>query len=271
MATVRDEQAAAANYQVRALERALDIVAAFTLAEPELSLTTLAARVGLAKSTATRLLAVLEERGWLERSAETDRYRIGVRAFEIGSIYIQTTTLESEAQSTLRALARACQQTANLGILSGDEVVHIAVVAPERPIRFSTAIGQRDWAYCTGLGKVLLAALPDADLTALIARRGLPDRTARTITTLEALRTDLALSRARGYGLDDQESFDGLRCVAAPIRDAQGRIVAAVSASGLVGEMDDPSLPRYVAAVQAAAREISARLGHGVQAPQGDS
>lgn len=265
MATAKDEQAAAANYQVRALERALDIVAAFSLAEPELSLTTIAARVGLAKSTATRLLAVLEERGWLERSAETDRYRIGVRAFEIGSIYIQSTTLEVEAQPILRALARGCRQTANLGILRQDEVVHIAVVAPERPIRFSTPIGHRDWAHCTGLGKVLLAALPDDELVALVARHGLAARTPRTIVTLDALRADLARVRAIGYGLDDEESFEGLRCVAAPILDAGGGTIAAVSASGLVGELDDAALPGYVAAVQDAARAISTRLGHGVR------
>jgi IclR family acetate operon transcriptional repressor len=265
MATSRDDQPAAANYQVRALERALDIVGAFTLAEPELTLTAIAARVGLAKSTATRLLAVLEERGWLERSAATDRYRIGVRAFEIGNIYIQTTTLESEAQPILRHLATTCQQTANLGILRQGEVVHIAVVAPDRPIRFSTPVGLRDSAHLTGLGKALLAALPGDELAAVIARHGLPGRTARTITTPEALRANLAEIRSRGYALDDEEAFDGLRCIAAPIRDARGETIAAVSISGLASEFNESALPRYIAAVQDAARAISARLGNGVQ------
>jgi DNA-binding IclR family transcriptional regulator len=266
MATSKDEQSAAANYQVRALERALDIIDAFTLAEPELTLTTLAARVGLAKSTATRLLAVLEERGWLERSAETERYRIGVRAFEVGSIYIQTTSLEAEAQPILRHLAAECQQTANLGVLRQGEVVHLAVVAPDRPIRFSTPIGLREGAHQTGLGKALLAALPDDEVTAIVARHGLPARTARTITTQGALRENLALTRAQGYALDMEEAHVGLRCVAAPIRDAKGETVAAVSVSGLASEFDEAALPRYVAAVQRAARDISARLGHDVQA-----
>jgi DNA-binding IclR family transcriptional regulator len=265
MVTTKDDQPAAANYQVRALERALDIVDAFSLAEPELTLTAIAARVGLAKSTATRLLAVLEERGWLERSAETERYRIGVRAFEIGNIYIQTTTLEIEAQPILRHLANTCQQTANLGLLRQGEVVHIAVVAPDRPIRFSTPVGLRDWAHLTGLGKALLAALPDDELTQVVARHGLPGRTMRTITTLEGLREHLAETRARGYALDDEEAFEGLRCVAAPIRDAKGETIAAVSISGLASEFGGVALSRYIAAVQDAAREISARLGNGVQ------
>lgn len=265
MTTIRDDQPVAANYQVRALERALDIMDAFSLSEPELTLTTIAARVGLAKSTATRLLAVLEERGWLERSAETERYRIGVRAFEIGNIYIQTTTLEIEAQPILRHLANGCQQTANLGILRQGEVVHIAVVVPERPIHFSTPVGLRDWAHLTGLGKALLAALPDDELTRVVAQHGLPGRTTRTITTLEAMREHLAEIRARGYALDDEEAYEGLRCVAAPIRDARGGTIAAVSVSGLASEFDGAALTRYIAAVQDAAHEISARLGHGVQ------
>jgi DNA-binding IclR family transcriptional regulator len=260
------DAAPAANYQVRALERALDIVDAFSLAEPELTLTAIAARVGLAKSTATRLLAVLEERGWLERSAETDRYRIGVRAFEVGNIYIQTTTLEGEARPILRDLAAACGQTANLGVLRGGEVVHIAVVAPDRPIRFTTAIGQREPAHSTGLGKALLAALPLDELDRVIARQPLAARTERTITDPAALAAHLAAVRAQGYALDDEEDYDGLRCVAAPVRDARGAIVAAISVSGLAGELDDAALPRYIAAVRRAAGEVSARLGYAVRA-----
>jgi DNA-binding IclR family transcriptional regulator len=265
MAISKDEQSSAANYQVRALERALDIIDVFTLAEPELTLTALAARVGLAKSTATRLLAVLEERGWLERSAETERYRIGVRAFEVGSVYIQTTSLEIEAQPILRHLATSCQQTANLGVLRQGEVVHLAVVAPDRPIRFSTPIGLREGAHQTGLGKALLAALPDDEVAAIVAQHGLPERTARTITTLEALREHLALIRTQGYALDEEEAHVGLRCVAAPIRDAKGATIAAVSVSGLASEFDDAAMPRYVAAVQRAAHDISTRLGNDVQ------
>ena len=123
--------------------------------------------------------AVLEERGYLERSPDTEKYRIGVRAFELGSIYIQTTSIEAEAQPVMRQLARECQQTANLGILSGFEVVHIAVVPPDRPIRFYTTVGQRDSAHCTGLGKALLAHLRPEELAELAGDLPFPRRTAR--------------------------------------------------------------------------------------------
>jgi DNA-binding IclR family transcriptional regulator len=249
------------RYQVRALERALDILDAFSLAESQLSLTAIAARVGLAKSTTTRLLSVLEERGYLERSPETERYGIGVRAFEVGSVYIQTTTIEAEAEPALRRLARECQQTANLGILSRGEVVHLAVVAPDRPIRYYATVGQRESAHCTGLGKVLLATLDDGQLDEIIAARGLPRRTEYTITAPAQLRAQLARVRAAGFALDEEEAFPGLKCVAAPIRDHKGRTVAALSVSGPAPEFAPDALGRYTAAVLRAAGEVSARLG----------
>lgn len=260
----RDE-ANSANYQVRALERALDILDLFGLDTPTLTLTEIAARAKLAKSTATRLLAVLEERGWLERSVDTDRYRIGVGAFALGQVYIQTMTLEAEAQPFLQRLAQACNQTANLGILDRGEVVHIAVVVADRPIRFDAYAGQREEAHCTGLGKVLLAELPGAELAAIIARHGLTPRTAHTIADPDALRDHLATVREQGFALDDQESHLGLRCLALPIRDARGRIVAAVSVSGLLDEFSDEAMLRYRVATAEAAAGIAARLGHGVR------
>ena len=262
---VGKEELSPANYQVRALERALDILDAFSLETPALTLTELAARANLAKSTATRLLAVLEERGWLERSADTDRYRIGVRAFEFGQVYIQTTTLEIEALPFLQRLAQECNQTANLGILDRGEVVHIAVVAPPRPIRFDAHAGQREEAHCTGLGKVLLGELSDDELAAVVARHGLTARTQHTITTLDLLREEVAEVRAAGFGLDDEESHLGLRCLALPIRDARGRIVASVSVSGLAVEFTEETMARYREVVGAAAAGISARLGYGVR------
>lgn len=264
--TGRDATPASARYQVRALERALAVLDSFSLAEPALSLTDLATRLSLAKSTATRLLAVLEERGYLERSPDTEKYRIGVRAFELGSIYIQTTSIEAEAQPVMRQLARECQQTANLGILSGFEVVHIAVVPPDRPIRFYTTVGQRDSAHCTGLGKALLAHLRPEELAELAGDLPFPRRTARTITTLDELRMEVSRVRERGFALDNEESFPGLKCVAAPIRDDMNRAVAAVSISGPAVEFTDETLPRYSATVLRAAATISARLGHRVHA-----
>jgi DNA-binding IclR family transcriptional regulator len=256
---------AQAQYQVRALSRALDLLNAFSLAQPELSLAAIAASTHLAPSTALRLLAILVDYGLVEKSAETDRYRIGVRLFELGSIYIQATSIEAEALPLMQTLARECHQTANLGILDRGEVVHLAVVPPERPIRFYARVGQRESAHCTGLGKALLAGLTESEVEQLVAQRSLTSRTDRTIVTIAALRAHLAGVRAQGVALDNEEAEVGLKCVAAPIHDDRNRTIAAVSISGPAAEFSEQMLPTYVQAVKQAAYDISARLGNGVQ------
>jgi IclR family KDG regulon transcriptional repressor len=254
------------QYQVRALERALDLLDAFTLAEPEFSFTELTERSGLSKGTAVRLLSILERRGFLERSPDTDRYRIGLRTFELGSVYIQSFQLEAESQPFLKELAESCGQSANLGILDQGEVVHVVVVPASRPIHFSVRSGQRDAAHSSGLGKVLLAALPDDELNEVIATRGLAPRTLTTLTTQDALRNALAAVRAQGYAIDDEESVPGLTCIAAPVFDDRGRVVGAVSISGLTNEYAEPNRTAYIEAVRRAANGISQRLGAEVQA-----
>lgn len=257
------------QYQARALERALDLLDAFSLAEPELSFTELTERNGLSKGTAVRLLSVLERRGLLERSADTDRYRIGLRAYELGSVYIQSLPLESVAQPFLKTLAESCGQSANLGILDHGEVVHLVVVPASRPIHFSVRNGQRDFAHSSGLGKVLLTALTDVELDEVIATHGLAERTPTTITTPEHLRIALAEVRAQGYAIDDEESVIGLSCIAAPIFDDRGEIAGAVSISGLTHEYAEPNRSAYVEAVRKATRGISLRLGSAVRDEEG--
>jgi len=250
------------RYQVSTLTRALDILETFTLQTPELSLSEIADRAGLPLSTATRLIVTLQERGYLERLPDSDRYRIGVRVFELGNVYLQSASLEAEARPVLQRLAQECNQTANLGIRDGCDVVHIAVLPPDRPIRFWATVGQRARLHHTGLGKVLLAGLDDDAVAALYGDQPLPALTPNTITSLEALLKHLEQVRRDGYALDDEESDIGLRCIAAPIRDHAGAVVAAVSISGPAFELDRDTVNRYIPIVIAASEEISARLGY---------
>ena len=253
------------NYQVRALERGLDILEVFSLKTPELSLADIATTAHLAKSTALRLLSVLEERGYIERSAQTDAYRLGVRAFEAGSVYIQSMKLEAEARPFLDRLVQACGHTANLGVLDRGAVVHLAVVAPNRPIRFFSPVGEREMIHCTGLGKALLATLDEEQLAQFLREQKLERRTSRTITNPDVLRMELDRVRDRGYAMDDEESYVGLRCISAPVRNDKDHVVAAVSISGPSAEFTDEVLPKYIDAVLKAANSISARLGYRVQ------
>jgi DNA-binding IclR family transcriptional regulator len=253
------------QYQVRALERSLQILGAFSLEQPELSLSDLSMATDLPPSTALRLLTILAQFGYVEKSPDTDRYRIGVGMFERGSIYIQSTTVEAEAAGPLEALARETNQTASLGVLDRTDIVHIAVYQPDRAIRYYAPVGQREMAHCTGLGKALLSGLRDEEVEEIVAQRGLPGRTDRTITTISALRANLSEIRERGHAIDNEESIVGLRCVAAPIFDDRNRVVAAISASGAASEFDESTMPVLIEAITKTAALISDRLGHRVQ------
>jgi DNA-binding IclR family transcriptional regulator len=180
---------------------------------------------------------------------------------EISSVFLETTSVEVEARPIMTRLAHATGQTANLGILDNYQVVHIAVVAPDRPVRFWASIGKREDAYVSGLGKVLLTGLSDDQLDHYLSLQR-PALTPYTITDAEALRQELRLTAQRGWAIDRQESNRGVACVAAPVRDATGAIVAAISISGLQSEFEAGSmLESFAAQVRAAADATSTRLG----------
>jgi DNA-binding IclR family transcriptional regulator len=250
-----------ATYQIRALERGLDIIEAFSVEDPELSLAHIAERTGLPKPTALRLLSVLAQRGYVEWLSATERYRLGVRAFEAGSVYLQSTSIEAEAEPYMRALADTTGQTANLGILDRAQVVHIQVVAPDRPVHYWATVGKREDAHLSGLGKVLMSGLDAPERDAILKDFHFEQRTPKTIGSKQAMQAEIEKVRLQGYALDDEESNLGLRCVAAPIHDGRERIVAALSISGVIGEFSDDDLPRLIAATRDAADSISARLG----------
>ena len=250
-----------ATYQIRALERGLDVLEAFSHDTPELSLAQLADVTKLPKPTALRLLSVLAQRGYVEWIAESERYRLGVRTFEAGSVYLQSTSIEVEAEPIMRKLADSTGQTANLGVLDRMQVVHTLVVAPDRPVRYWATVGKREAAHVSGLGKVLMAGLDSESRVALLKSYRFDSLTEKTITSADRMKTELEEILARGYGLDDEESNIGVRCVAAPVHDSRGRVTAAISISGVISEFSDQDLPRLVQATQTAANAISARLG----------
>lgn len=250
-----------ASYQIRALERGLDILEAFSMNGPELTIREIAERADLPKPTVIRLLSVLADRGYVERLEEVEGYRLGVRTVEVSSVYLQATSVETKARPIMSRLAQATGQTANFGIMDAFQVVHVEVVAPDRPVRLWASIGKREDAHVSGLGKVLLAALPPDDLERYLT---LPRAayTQHTITDADALREELRRTAERGWALDREESNLGVICVAAPVRNVSGKVTAAISVTGLLAELErNGQLEALTEQVCAAAAEISGRLG----------
>jgi len=156
---------------------------------------------------------------------------------------------------------RACGETVHLGILDEGEVVYIDKIESTRRVRMYSQVGRRAPAHCTGLGKVLLAQLPDASLAEVIERRGLRRFTSKTITSPKELRDHFALIRQQGYALDTGEHEELIQCAAAAIHDHTGKVVAAVSITSVAAAMDQHRVAEHVSLVQQAARKISEGLG----------
>lgn len=250
-----------ASYQVRALHRGLSILKLFSPARPKLDLAGVSERLGIPKPTALRLLECLRDEGFLAWDPPTGLYSLGLRAFEVGSVYLATLPIEQAAVPFLRRLSEETNLTANLGVLDRFEVVHLAIVEPERPLRYHTRVGTRDHLHTTGLGKVLLAQFDEAALDELVRAVGLPAHTPATITDRAALDAELAAVRRLGYAEDREETIAGLRCLAAPVRAANNAVVAAVSISGPAADFHRDARHGLLSALRGAAAAISAQLG----------
>ena len=236
------------------LGRISAILDAFDGEEQVLTLGDISAAAGLPKSTVHRLIEQLRALGWVERN-HNNEYRVGMRLFEIGGLAMQRNQLLDAALPHLYALAGETNMTVQLGVLDRGEVVYLERIA-FGSYRVPTRLGGRMPAYCTGLGKAMLAF--DDEAADDVLASDLPKRTARTLSDPEALSADLERIRHSGVAFDVSEAFDGIECVAAPIRNS-GRAIGAVSVTGPAGAIDWDEMARAVQAV--AASTWSSRFG----------
>jgi DNA-binding IclR family transcriptional regulator len=247
--------------RLSSVANALRLTKAFSEQEYEMGISALAARLGLAKSTVHRLATTLVEYDMLEQNRESGKYRLGLAFFELGTLVRRKMDTATEAQGEIHALADSSGETVQLAILDHLTVLYIRIRESRQAVRLSSGLGSRAPAHCTGVGKALLAFQP-AEVVQQVIDAGLKRHTVNTITEPEALRTELASIRARGYAIDDEEIEVGLRCVAAPIRDHSGQVVAAISVAAPVQRMSKKTVQTTIPSVVAAAENISRRLGY---------
>ncbi|MFO1140657.1 MAG: IclR family transcriptional regulator [Paracoccus sp. (in: a-proteobacteria)] len=241
---------------VRALDRALDILDVIA-AGGGLTLSEIAARLGLAPSTVHRVLVTLAARGVAESDGTTQTWHVGPTAFRHGSAFMRRSGLVERARPVLRRLMEATGETANLGILQGDAVLFLSQAETHETIRAFFPPGTRSALHASGIGKALLAHMRGPDLRALLQDMRLERFTPMTLTAPEALMADLALTRARGFSLDNEERSPGMRCIAAPIFDLAGEAAAGISVSGPLSRMEDARIAGIAQTVISAARELS--------------
>jgi DNA-binding IclR family transcriptional regulator len=246
---------------VQVLERALHILdilaSAGQLAPSEIS-----ARVKLHKSTVHRLLAVLEQHGYLDRDRANGRYALGLKLIELGTRASSRLDLCELAGPILDRLMEQTSETAHIGIVSQGAVISVADSESYKTLRTPSTVGRRTPAHCSSQGKVLLAEMNPAELRAFVRANGLKAFTRLTIRGIGALERELARVRKNGYAIDDQEFEEGLKCIGAPIRDRTGNVVAAISIAGPAMRLKAERMPRLIEAIIEAATRLSAALGY---------
>jgi DNA-binding IclR family transcriptional regulator len=214
----------------------------------------------LNKSTALRLFEPLIDFGLVGQDDETGRFRLGARVVSLGQSFLSKVDLRAVAHPALRGLMTDTGETVHLTIYDHPDVVYVDKVESPNVVHMRSEIGKRMPAYSTATGKAFLAHLPADRVTDAIAR-GLPRRTAHTITTADELLAELAKVRDQGWAVDNVENEDGVRCVGAPILDHLGAVVAALSVSGPTMRVTEDRVPALGAQVKTVAEEISRHIG----------
>ena len=253
------------RYLVRSVERALAVLALFVEGDGRLTLAEISAKVGLPQSTVFRLLTTLEASGFIERPIEGGRYQLGLRSLALGSAFLRHNDLLGCANRFLVSLRDACGETIHIGVLEGADVVYLDKLPGLHPIGLmSSRVGSRAPAYCTGLGKAMLAYRSEDAVRALFGGTRLTRFTDNTITDLNQLLSAFDKIRRLGYAIDDGEHEDGVACVAAAVFDSHG-VAAAISASGPADRIREQLLKAdLVTALLEAARGVSSHLGAGI-------
>jgi DNA-binding IclR family transcriptional regulator len=220
------------------------------------------AALGLPASSTHNLLKTLVRRRYLLLDPEDRRYRLGLRLWEVAQAYAANDQLPRLAQPIMDRVVALTGETVQLARLDGVENVYLAISESPQPMKLVSAVGKRLYAHATGLGKVLLAGLTDEEVRRRFGRIELPRFTPNTIVQLEVLLRVLADVRADGYAIDCEEYVIGCRCIAMPVRDAQGDVIAAMSVSVPTPRFSDALERAIRAALGDAVAELSARIGH---------
>ena len=250
----------AATSTVHALERGLLVLQALAR-EGAMPLTDLSLKVGMPTSTAHRILTTLEKLGFADINEDTNEWSVGIESFRVGNAYLERTNLIENSRKIMRDLMVATGETANLAIVDGGDVVFISQVESHNPIRAFFRPGTRGHMHASGIGKALFADMLKRDVEKILQTKGCPEFTSKTLTKPSELFSDLKMSRERGWALDDEERYDGMRCIASCIYNSYGEAVAGISVSGPTVRFPDHLLRLIGPQVKAAADEITALTG----------
>ena len=245
-----------------AVERALGMLEAVAHEPEGLSNAEISRKLEIPKSSASYILRTLVKHGYLNRDANSGKYRVGLKILSLSRGALSGLDVRELALPIMRHLMEKTNLTCHLAILDGPEAVYIEKVEPQGFIRMDTWVGRRMRVHATSVGKALVAHIPQQQLEKILAERSMEKRTPKTITSLGRLLKELEKVRTLGYAVDDEENNLGARCVGAPVFNQHGGIEASVGLSGTIHQVNEHTMPRIVEALKDAARHLSMQLGY---------
>jgi len=245
---------------VQALDRGLTLLRELASAR-SITLSDLAIKTEMPPSSTHRILVTLQKHGYVEFDETRQEWMIGIEAFRIGNTYLVRTNLVEAARKTLRRLMEETGETANLGIADNGDVVFVDQVETHNPIRAFFRPGTRGHMHSSGIGKALLSDMPRREVEKIIRNKGQPEFTPKTLTSSENLFSDLDATLERGWSIDDEERYSGMRCVASTIYNSFGEAVAGISVSGPTVRFPNHVISELGPKVNQAADEVTNAIG----------
>lgn len=243
------------------VQKAAEVLNLFSIERPEWGVSELAKALSFPKSSASALVSTMAEQGLLRRTS-SGRYKLGWRVVALSQVLLSTTDFHIEARPVMQSLIARFGETVHLATLEGGQVIYVDKLQGTRAIQVAvTGVGYRLPAHCSGVGKVILAHRPWEEVCQILHSKGMTALTSHTITTPECFKKELARVAAQGYAYDMEEAVEELCCVAAPIRDHRGEVVAALSLSVPAYRFQQVR-EQYRLAIVGATKQISESLGY---------
>ena len=248
---------------VNSVGKAARIIDAFRT-EDELSITKLSEILGYYPSTIHRLLTTLVYLGYAEQNPDNGKYKLGLKLLELGYLVFSRIDIRQRIRPVLKKLASDSEETANLAIFDEKvgEAVFIDQIESPRDIKMKLRVGGQTRLHSTAIGKVIFAHLPRNKIEELLQKKTFPEQTRNTITDPEKLRKQFSIIRQNGFATDNEEASEGAKCIAAPVRDHMGRVVAGISISAPANRITSENMARKMGLVRRSALEASLRLGY---------
>jgi DNA-binding IclR family transcriptional regulator len=250
---------------IQSVDRALHILDLFDEYETELKITDISERLILHKSTVHSLLKTLQKHGYIEQNPENGKYRLGMKLFERGNLVIQSLDIRELAKPHLQALTKETEQTVHLVVLDGREGVYIDKVEGATSSALYSRIGRRIPIHCSSVGKALVAFKSQEEIDSILEDYDFAYRTEYTITNKEDFLKELETVREHGFSRDKQENEPGVNCVAIPVRNHTGEVVAAMSISSPVMRFNEEQIQLHIDLLKREASKLSAKLGYGYE------